>query len=103
MKYGYSIREEDWKTELYTVPRNGLIRLEFLPPNDENINFLNMRAIFLGQVYYLDRIDAAESPSGNYIQAVLITQNPKVLENIEMEVNATEPLNHIVYKVCCMI
>lgn len=100
LKYGYTVRESEWKTELYTVPRNGLIKLEFLPPNDDNVNFLNMRAVYQGQLYYLDRTDAAQSPSGNFIQAILVTQNPKALENIEIEVNATEPLNHIVYKVC---
>lgn len=99
MKYGYSTREDEWKTELYSVPRNGLIKLEILPPNQDGINFLNMRAIYQGQVYYLDRTDAAQSPSGNYIQAILVTQNPKVLENVEVEVNATEELNHLVYMV----
>lgn len=99
LKYGYSIREQEWKTEFYTVPRNGLIKLEFLPPNEDGVNFLNMRAVYQSQIYYLDRTDAAQSPSGNFIQAILVTQNPKVLENIEIEVNATEVLNHLVYKV----
>ncbi|XP_055932294.1 CD109 antigen-like isoform X3 [Argiope bruennichi] len=99
LMYGYSIREEEWKTEFYTVPRNGIVKLEFFPPNDENTLFLNMRAIYAGLTFYLDRIDAAVSPTNNFIQAVLITPNPKVGETVEMEVNATEPLNHLVYKV----
>lgn len=99
LKYGYSTREQEWKTEFYTVPRNGLIKLEFLPPNEDGVNFLNMRALYQGQIYYLDGTDAAQSPSGNFIQAILVTQNPKVLENVEIEVNATETLSHLVYKV----
>ncbi|XP_054716193.1 CD109 antigen-like [Uloborus diversus] len=99
LKYGYSIREEDWNTTFLTVPRNGLVKFEVLPPNEDGVNFLNMRAIFRGQTYYLDRIDAAQSPSGNFIQAILITQNPKILQNVEMEVNATEPLNQLTYMV----
>lgn len=81
------------------MPRNGLIKLEFLPPNNDDVTFLNMRAIYQGQLYYLDRTDAAQSPSGNYIQAILVTQNPKALENVEIEVNATEAFSHLVYKV----
>ncbi|GFT73842.1 CD109 antigen [Nephila pilipes] len=99
LMYGYTIREEDWKKELHTVPRNGIVKLEFLPPNDETISYLNMRAFYQGLTYYLDRIDAAVSPSNNFIQAVLITPNPKAQETIEMEVNVTEPINHLVYKV----
>ncbi|XP_035230525.1 CD109 antigen-like, partial [Stegodyphus dumicola] len=99
LKYGYTVREQEWRTAFYTVPRNGLVKLEFLPPNEPDVTFLNMRAVFQGQTYYLDRIDAALSPSNNFIQVSLITQNPKVQQNIEMEVNATEPINHLVYKV----
>ncbi|GIY98687.1 CD109 antigen [Caerostris extrusa] len=58
-----------------------------------------MRAIYSGLTYYLDRIDAAVSPSNNFMQAVLITPNPKAQETVEMEVNATEPINHLVYQV----
>ncbi|KFM80556.1 CD109 antigen, partial [Stegodyphus mimosarum] len=99
LKYGYTVREQEWRTAFYTVPSNGLVKLEFLPPNEPDVTFLNMRAVFQGQTYYLDRIDAALSPSNNFIQVSLITQNPKVQQNIEMEVNATEPINHLVYKV----
>ncbi|XP_071036540.1 thioester-containing protein 1 allele R1 [Parasteatoda tepidariorum] len=99
LKYGFSNQEEYWKSEFYTLPRNGIVKLEFSPPNEENILRLNMRAIYQGQIFYLDSIDAAISPTNNFIQIVLVTPNPKVQETVEMEVNATEPINHLVYQV----
>lgn len=99
LKYGYSLREAEWKTTSYVVPRNGIVKLEITPPNEDYITFLNMRATYKGQTYYIDRTFAATSPSSNFMQVILITPNPKVDDIIELEVNATEAMTHLVYKV----
>ena len=58
-----------------------------------------MGAEFRGLQYHLGNMDAAISPSNSFIQVSLRTENPTVDKEVELEVNATEPLNQLVYEV----
>lgn len=59
-----------------------------------------MNAEFRGFEYHLDNVETAMSPSNNFIQVLLRTENPTVDKEVELEINATEPLTHLVYQVC---
>ncbi|XP_076337600.1 CD109 antigen-like isoform X2 [Tachypleus tridentatus] len=99
LRYGYSYNESSWKTSFYWVPKNGLVKLEFYPPNEDDIYVLGMQAEFRGQIHYIDGVEAARSPSRNFIQVTMLTPVPVVAQNVEFEVNATEPISQLVYQV----
>ncbi|XP_065299747.1 CD109 antigen-like isoform X1 [Dermacentor albipictus] len=99
LHYGFNFNEELWQSSQHWVPQNGVIRLEFFPPNENSTVILGLRAEFRGQTYYLDGIYPAKSPSRSFLQAVMITEEPKVGDIVEFEVNATDTLDHIVYEV----
>ncbi|XP_077503862.1 CD109 antigen-like isoform X3 [Amblyomma americanum] len=99
LHYGFNFNEELWQSSQHWVPQNGVIRLEFYPPNENSTVILGFRAEFRGQTYYLDGIYPAKSPSRSFLQAFMVTEEPKVGDLIEFEVNATEPLDHLVYEV----
>lgn len=98
LTYGYTHIERDWKSTYYTLPENGLLKLEFYPLHEE-LNILYMRAEFRGQTHYIDGIDSAVSPSNNFIQVTPLTKTVRTGSNIEFEVNATEPMSHLTYQV----
>ncbi|KAK3922691.1 CD109 antigen [Frankliniella fusca] len=96
-RYGYT-----WDTDKYTafdrpLPRNGIVRVDFYPPADAVT--LGIEARYLDLTEWFSTIDASISPSGNFLQASLVTQNPKVNEDVEVEVNSTTPLSHLSYQV----
>ncbi|XP_067120977.1 CD109 antigen [Centruroides vittatus] len=102
LKHGYTYNDEKWSASVYKIPKNGLVKLEFYPPHkidNASVKVLNIQAEFHNHTYYISNIDAAISPSDNFIQATLLTQNPKIDEEAILEVNATEPLNHVVVEV----
>ncbi|XP_052132261.1 CD109 antigen [Frankliniella occidentalis] len=96
-RYGYT-----WDTDKYLsfdkpLPRNGIVRVDFYPPADAVT--LGIEARYLDLTEWFSTIDASISPSSNFIQASLVTQNPKVNEDVEVEVNSTAPLSHLSYQV----
>lgn len=99
LRYGYSYNEEVWSESYYTVPPNGIIPLIFYPANDPSISILNFRAEFKGQTHFLNGIEPAASPSNNFIQVVLLDQDPQVGKVVNFEVNATEPMTQLIYQV----
>lgn len=99
LHYGFNFNEDLWQKSQHWVPQNGVIRLEFFPPNENSTVVLGLRAEFRGQTYFLDGIYPAKSPSRSFLQAVMVTEEPKVGDIIEFEVNATETLDHLVYEV----
>ncbi|XP_023225702.1 CD109 antigen-like isoform X2 [Centruroides sculpturatus] len=98
LTFGYTHIEKDWKSSYYTLPENGLLKLEFYPLHEE-LNILYMRVEFRGQTHYIDGIDSAVSPSNNFIQVTPLTTSIRVGNNVEFEVNATEPMSHLTYQV----
>lgn len=99
LKYGYTYDEREWDSRTIPVPSNGLLSVDFYPPVNPNISSLGMSAEFRGLQYHLDNIEAAMSPSNSFIQVLLRTENIMVDKEVELEINATEPLTHLVYEV----
>nr|BAK64112.1 thioester-containing protein [Hasarius adansoni] len=99
LKYGYSYDERNWDSRRIAVPNNGLLSVDFFPPLNPNITSFGMSAEFRGYQYHLGNIEAAMSPSNSFIQVSLRTDNPTVDKEVELEINATEPLNQLVYEV----
>ncbi|XP_064467079.1 CD109 antigen-like isoform X2 [Ornithodoros turicata] len=99
LRYGYNYNEDMWLSEQHWVPSNSIIRLEFFPPNVNSTVALSMQAELFGQTHYLDTIFPAKSPSHSFLQASITTEDPKVGDLVEFSVNATDPLDHIVYEV----
>lgn len=99
LRYGYSYNDEFWNETFEAVPSKGIVTFDVIPPKG-NIMVLGMRAEYLGQDYYLEAIEAALSPSGNFIQLTMpANQNPKVGSDLTVQVIATEPFTNIVYEV----
>ncbi|XP_013779799.1 CD109 antigen-like [Limulus polyphemus] len=96
--YGFSYDENAWKTSMHWIPQNGLVKLDFYPPN-RDVYVLGMQAEYLGNIHYIDSIEAAHSPSNNFIQVAMLTTSPVVGQNAEFQVNATEPISQFVYQV----
>lgn len=62
----------------YKLDRNGMIKLVYYPPANENVTTLGIEAEYLDIKEWFSTISASESPSNSFIQAALLTQNPKV-------------------------
>ncbi|KAG8196513.1 hypothetical protein JTE90_012327 [Oedothorax gibbosus] len=99
LKYGYTYDDRLWDSRRIAVPNNGLLNVDFYPPVNSNVSSLGMNAEFRGFEYHLDNVETAMSPSNNFIQVLLRTENPTVDKEVELEINATEPLTHLVYQV----
>ncbi|GBM39099.1 CD109 antigen [Araneus ventricosus] len=99
LKYGYTYDDREWESRRIAVPSNGLVNVDFYPPVNANASALSMSAEFRGFEYHLENIETAMSPSNSFIQVLLRTENPTVDKEIELEINATEPLSHLVYEV----
>lgn len=99
VKYGFSHNQDDYNRTEYPVPRNGILELNFYPPVDENVYTLGIEAQYQDLVEWFSTINRAQSPSNSFIQAILRTENPKVNEEVAIEVNSTAPLESYVYEV----
>ena len=100
LRYGFSYSDEEWNNTLLLTPVKGLITIEIYPPRNKEVLVLGMRAEYKGQTYYFESIESAQSPSNNFIQVIM---NGGTEANVDQEVsfmvNATEPLNRLVYEV----
>ncbi|CAG2103592.1 unnamed protein product [Medioppia subpectinata] len=98
LKYGYTYEDRDQKTVLMS-PVNGLIAVDLYPPN--NTEHINLRAEYMGKDYWLENIQKAQSPSGNYIQVVRLDSDKDVSvgQQLRFAVNATEPIGRLVCEV----
>lgn len=66
--------------EVHQIPPSGVITLDFLPPLDEDVVSLALEARFKDLTQWLGDIIRAQSPSNSFLQATLLTPNPKVRE-----------------------
>lgn len=109
LKYGYSYNDVNWTNTLYAVPRKGMIRIDLYPPKsdpDNKVFIIGWRAEYRGQTYFLESVDCAQSPSDSFVQVIqqddssLFAPKPvKVGDEMKFQVNSTEPLINLVYKV----
>lgn len=61
--------------------------------------FIQLQAQYQDLVEWFSTINRALSPSNSFIQAVLRTENPKVNEEVVVEINSTAPLDSFVYEI----
>ncbi|XP_071544261.1 CD109 antigen-like isoform X6 [Panulirus ornatus] len=93
-------RDPDGYTEeVHTIPPTGVITLEFQPPMDGDVVSLALEARYLELTQWLGDIIRAQSPTNAFLQATLITQNPKVGDEVVVGLNATQPLVYFVYEI----
>jgi len=99
VRHGFSHNQENYNRTEYPIPRNGILELNFYPPNDETTYTLGIEAQYEDLVEWFSTINRAQSPSNSFIQAILKTEEPKVNEEVTIEINSTLPLNSYVYEV----
>lgn len=100
VRYGYSYNDEMWTNLVEAVPSKGIVTFDVVPPQKGDVTVLGLRAEYRGQNYYLETIEAAQSPSGNYIQITMSPdQEPRVGSEVTMNINCTEKLENVVYEV----
>jgi len=97
VRYGYSYDETEYVEEQYPVSDNGIVELNFYPP--VNATTLGIEGEYLDVKEWFSTVSPAVSPSNSFIQAILLTANPKVNEDVEIEVNSTSVLTHLTYQV----
>ncbi|RWS07950.1 CD109 antigen-like protein, partial [Dinothrombium tinctorium] len=100
LKYGYSFSEEKQTNVVEIVPSKGMVSVDVYPPKDEEIYVLGMHAYYRGQLHPLESVEAAQSPSNNFIQVILPERQEAIVgQEITLFVNATENLHRLVYEV----
>ncbi|KAJ9580500.1 hypothetical protein L9F63_024322, partial [Diploptera punctata] len=79
VKYGFSFNfgENVYKEEEYTLSTDGLVEVNIYPPTNSNETALTVSAKYLDLDEVTTYISPILSPSNTFIQAVLVTQNPK--------------------------
>lgn len=124
LNYGYTYNDDGWTKTIEAVPVRGLIRIDLYPPRiTDQVFIIGWRAQYLGQTYYLESVECAQSPSNTFIQVVAkqaiedatrpSTSNDaldildedgggfvaQVGQEASFLVNSTEPIHHLVYEV----
>jgi CD109 antigen len=99
VRYGYTYNDDAWNQSFTGVPSKGILTFDVTPPVKE-VMVLGLRADYQGHDYYLETIEAAQSPSDSFIQITMPQDsNPRVGQEVSVQVVVTEPLKKIVYEV----
>ncbi|PSN57619.1 hypothetical protein C0J52_00529 [Blattella germanica] len=99
VRYGYTYDQNEYIEESHKLQKNGLVELIFYPPVDANQTVLGIEAQYLDLKEWFSTISSSMSPSNTFIQAVIATENPKVNQDVEIDINSTEPLKYFNYQV----
>ena len=100
LNYGYSYNEENFTNVVELPVRKGLASVDVLTPRDGKIFVLGMIGLYNGEKYYMESIEAAQSPSNNFIQVAITEEDViRVGNEIVLELRSTEPLSRINYQV----
>jgi len=99
VRHGFSHNQEEYNRTDYPIPSNGILELNFYPPMNDDVYTLGIEAQYEDLVEWFSTINRAQSPSNSFIQAVLKTDEPKVNEEVTIEINSTLPLDSYVYEV----
>ncbi|GAB6021255.1 CD109 molecule [Chamberlinius hualienensis] len=99
LKFGYNYNESSYETVQYRIPRDGIVPLEFHPPHSADANVLIIIAEYLDIKQVFPGIESSLSLSHNYIQSFLLTDNPRVNEDVEVQINTTERIPNFVFQV----
>nr|BAR45595.1 thioester-containing protein 2 [Niponia nodulosa] len=99
VRFGYNYNESTHETKEYRIPRSGIIQLDFYPPRSPETNVLVILAEYLDVKQPFPGIESSLSLSHNYIQAFLLTENPRVADEVEVQINTTERIMNFVFQV----
>lgn len=99
LRHTFSRDPDGFIETVYSIPPSGIVTLEFTPPLGEDAVSLALEAKYLELTQWLGDIIRAQSPTNAFLQATLLTQNPKVGDEILIGLNATQPLVYFVYKI----
>lgn len=99
VRHSFTRDPSGFTEEVHAIPPSGVITLELTPPLDEDVVVLALEARYKDLTQWLGEIVRAQSPSNSFLQATLLTQNPRTGGPIEIGLNATQPLVYFVYQV----
>ena len=99
VKWGFSADVSSYNSTEFTIPEDGIIEMEFMPPVDGVVDILGIEATYKNLTQWFSTIPAARSRSGRFIQGVLRTVNPAVGKNIRIGIVSTEPLPSLSYAI----
>lgn len=98
VRYGYSYDHSLYSEEKHKLSKHGMVMLDFYPPL-ENQTVLGIEAEYLDVKEWFSTVSASMSPSNTFIQAVISTEHPVVNQDIELQINSTEPMKYFSYQV----
>lgn len=78
VKHGFTYSHEEYETSYYKIPPTGLVTLTFQAPNNDSLNVLGIEATYKELTEWFPTVQRALSPSNTYLDASLLTKNPKV-------------------------
>ncbi|XP_069677480.1 CD109 antigen-like isoform X2 [Periplaneta americana] len=99
VRYGFSYDHASYIEKKYKLSKHGMVELTFYPPVDANQTVLGIEAEYLDLKEWFSTVSASMSPSNTFIQAVVNTEHPTVNQDVELEVNSTEPMKYFSYQV----
>uniref|UniRef100_A0A4D5R9R7 TEP1-F n=1 Tax=Scolopendra viridis TaxID=118503 RepID=A0A4D5R9R7_SCOVI len=88
VSYFYSWNESPESLN-FSVPKDGKIKIDLVPP--ESAEIIRLSASYLESSSYAT-VNRAQSLSERFLQISLLTQNPKIGDEVELLVNATKNL-----------
>ncbi|CAG9797907.1 unnamed protein product [Chironomus riparius] len=93
----YLYSEENATSTDYLLDDHGMAKVEIDVP--VNATHLSIKAKYLDSDFYLGYITQAKSHSNQFIQARIVTEKPKLNQEISVDVIATEGMSQITYQV----
>ncbi|XP_050711944.1 thioester-containing protein 1 allele R1-like isoform X4 [Eriocheir sinensis] len=99
VRHSFTRDPNGFKEEVHQIPESGIITLDFLPPLNDEVVSLALEARYKDLTHWLGDIVRAQSPSNSFLQATLLTQNPRTGGEILIGLNATQPMVYFVYQV----
>ncbi|CRK99838.1 CLUMA_CG013142, isoform D [Clunio marinus] len=94
----YAWNEEDNATSTdYYLDKHGMAEVKVIVP--VNTSYLSIKARYLDSDFHLGYISQAKSFSNQYLQAKIVTDKPKINQEVSVDVMATEEMNQLTYQV----
>ncbi len=97
VRWGFTANTDDYNTTVFDIPEDGIIRLDFNPPDAVRADLLGIEATYKDLTQWFSTIPKAISPSNNYLQATLLTPKPQVGKNVRIGIRANEANQWITY------
>ncbi|XP_063878057.1 CD109 antigen-like isoform X2 [Scylla paramamosain] len=99
VRHSFTRDPSGFTEEVHAIEPSGIVTLEFTPPLDDSVVSLALEARYKDLTQWLGDIVRAQSPSNSFLQATLLTENPRVGGEVLIGLNATQPLVYFVYQV----